>query len=140
MQSNTHFLYLAWAVALVAMLGSLYFSEVLLFPPCILCWYQRICIYPIVVLLLVGILRKDKNVPYYVLPLSITGLVISVYHNLLYYQILPESVAPCVNGISCTTKFVEYLGFITIPFLSLVALTIITASMSMYLIKSKHES
>ncbi len=134
-----YFLYLAWVTALLAMLGSLYFSEVLQFPPCTLCWYQRISIYPVVALLLVGILRNDRNVAYYVLPLSIIGMLISVYHNLLYYHILPESIAPCVNGVSCTTKFVEYFGFLTIPLLSLIALTAITVSMIMYLLTSNHE-
>jgi disulfide bond formation protein DsbB len=92
-----------------------------------------------VILLFVGILKRDKNVVYYALPLSVIGLLISIYHNLLYYHILPESIAPCVSGVSCTTKFIEYFGFVTIPFLSLVALTTITASMIIYLIKTKHE-
>ncbi len=128
----TYLPYLAWGTALVAMLGSLYFSEIRKFAPCILCWYQRICIYPLVFIIPVGILRKDKNLPYYVLPLSIIGVFISIYHNLLYYGILPESSAPCLSGVSCTTKFIEYFGFITIPLLSLVALTIITISMLIY--------
>lgn len=135
MQSKKYYTYLpyiAWTVALVSMLGSLYFSEIKGFPPCILCWYQRICIYPLVVVLLVGILKKDINLPYYILPFSIIGMLISIYHNLLYYKILPESAAPCVSGVSCTTKFIEYFGFVTIPLLSLIALTIITISMLMY--------
>lgn len=124
--------YIAWTTALVAMLGSLYFSNVLNFPPCVLCWYQRIFMYPLVFIILVGILRKDKNIAYYVLPLSIAGMLISIYHNLLYYKILPESISPCMTGVSCTTKFIEYFGFITIPLLSLAALTIVTVSMILY--------
>ncbi len=118
-------LMIAWIQALVAMLGSLYFSEVLKFPPCVLCWYQRICIYPLVLLLAVAIGRKDRNIIFYALPLAIIGWIISVYHNLLYYGIIPESLAPCKLGISCTTKYIEFFGFVTIPFLALVALTVI---------------
>ena len=119
-------------IATTATVGSLIFSEVLKFPPCTLCWYQRVAMYPIVVILAVGILRKDKNTPLFVLPLSIAGLLTAVYHNLLYYNIIPESEAPCVQGISCTTKFIEWFGFITIPFLSLSAFVIITILMFLY--------
>jgi disulfide bond formation protein DsbB len=122
-------LYLAWIQSIVATLGSLYFSEVMKFPPCVLCWYQRIFMYPLVFILAVGMVRKDKKIYTYVLPLSVTGLLIAIYHNLLYYQIIPESMAPCVNGVSCTTKFIEWFGFITIPFLSLVAFSVITLCM-----------
>ncbi len=119
-------LYLAWAISLLAMLGSLYFSNVRGFPPCVLCWYQRICLYPLVVILGIGIFKRDKNVHRYVLPLSIIAMLIGIYHNLLYYNIIPEAAAPCVAGVSCTTKFIEYLGFLTIPLLSLIASTSIT--------------
>jgi len=82
--------------------------------------------YPLIIVLAVGIWKKDKNVSYYALPLSIFGLLIAVYHNLLYYNIIPESVAPCTLGISCTTRQIELLGFITIPFLSLCAFIAVT--------------
>jgi len=120
---------LALAQAAVASLGSLYFSEVLKFPPCVLCWYQRIFMYPLVLILAVGIWKKDKNLAYFTLPLSITGAVIAFYHNLLYYNIIPQSQAPCTLGISCTTKFFEWFGFITIPLLSLSAFITITILM-----------
>ncbi len=139
-KTYTYLSYLAWIVALVSMLGSLYFSEIRHFAPCILCWYQRVCIYPMVLILLVGILRKDKNLPYYILPLSIIGLLISVYHNLLYYNILPESAAPCFTGVSCTTKYISYFGFITIPLLSFISLTTITLLMFAYLKQIKNNS
>lgn len=121
-----YLLHVAFAQAFVAMMGSLYFSEIMKLPPCVLCWYQRIAMYPLVVILIVGILRRDEKVWQYALPLSLTGLGISIYHNLLYWKIIPESITPCMLGISCTTKFFEWFGFITIPFLSLVAFTIIT--------------
>lgn len=118
--------------ATIATLGSLIFSEILKFPPCILCWYQRIFMYPLVIILAVGIWKKDKNLPYFVLPLSIIGLFISAYHNLLYYKIIPESAAPCTLGISCTTKFIEWFGFVTIPLLSLGAFVSITLIILFY--------
>lgn len=124
MKSTTLFS-LALGQALVATLGSLYFSEVLKFPPCVLCWYQRICMYPLVLILGAGIVTNDKKVIWYSLPLASIGWIIALYHNLLYYKILPESIAPCVNGVSCTTKFVEYFGFMTIPLLSWIAFSII---------------
>jgi disulfide bond formation protein DsbB len=122
-------LYVAWGVSLLSTLGSLFFSEILHFTPCVLCWYQRICMYPLVFLLTVAIVKKDKLIPYYVLPLSLVGMLIGIYHNLLYYNILPESVAPCRNGVSCTTQLVNYFGFITIPLLSLIAFSVISALM-----------
>ena len=113
-------LYAAWTAALIAMLGSLYFSNVLHFPPCVLCWYQRIALYPLVVIVPIGIATKDRALPLYIIALSAIGMLIALYHNLLYYKIIPESAAPCIQGISCTTKFIQWFGFLTIPLLSLI--------------------
>ncbi len=130
-------LYIAWVQALVATLTSLYFSEVLLWPPCILCWYQRIFIYPLVFIIGLGILLKDKNLPKYVLSLAIPGFLVALYHNLLYFGLVPDSAAPCISGVSCTTRFIAYFGFITIPFLSLAAFSVIIGCMYLYLRSSK---
>ena len=129
---KNNILYLALIQALVATLGSLFFSEVMKFTPCVLCWYQRIAMYPLVVILTVGILRKNKEIHLYVLPLSIIGFIIAAYHNLLYYHIFPESIVPCIQGISCATRFFAWYGFITIPLMSLTAFTIITICMLLY--------
>lgn len=125
-------MYLAWATAFVSVLGSLYFSEILKYPPCILCWYQRIAIYPLVIIIAVGLIRRDSNLHWYVLPFSVIGLFISMYHNLLNYGIIPKSLVPCTFGISCTTKYIEWFGFITIPFLSFLALLTITICAIIY--------
>lgn len=125
-------LYIAWFQALIATLSSLIFSEILHYPPCVLCWYQRICMYPLVIIFGVGILLRDKFVTYYAWPLVISGWLIAVFHNLLYYNLLPESAAPCIAGISCTTKFFAWFGFITIPFLSLSAFSLIAICMLIY--------
>ncbi len=125
-------MFFAMIIGLMATFGSLFFSEIMKLPPCVLCWYQRIVMYPLVVILAIGIYLKDKKLPYYVLPLSTIGLIIAIYHNLLYYNILPESATPCLIGVSCTTKYIELFGFITIPFLSLIAFLIITIGMIVY--------
>ena len=111
-------LYGAWTGSLIAMLGSLYFSEIANFPPCVLCWYQRIAMYPLVVVLGFAIYKKDRNFLLPAFVFAIVGWLISVYHNLLYYEILPEAAAPCIAGVSCTTKFIEWFGFLTIPLLA----------------------
>lgn len=129
--------HIALVQALVATLGSLFFSEVMKWAPCTLCWYQRILMYPLVLLIPVGIIKKDKSLPLYVLPISIVGGLIALYHNLLYYHILPESAAPCTAGISCTTRFFAWFGFITIPLLSLVAFVIITFLMVLLLLSNR---
>lgn len=123
----------------VAVAGSLFFSEVMNLPPCTLCWYQRIAMYPILLLVAVGIVRRDRKSYAYVLPLSLAGLLISIYHNLLYWKILPESVAPCTLGVSCTTRFFEWFGFVTIPFMALVAFLTITILAFISLKKNNYE-
>lgn len=113
--------YLAWAIALIATAGSLFFSEVMGLPPCLLCWYQRIAMYPLVLVIGGGIIMRDGRMRYYALPLCLTGLMISIYHNLLYYGMVSESIVPCTTGISCTSRQIEWLGFITIPLMALAA-------------------
>ncbi len=124
--------YAAWLIALVAMVGSLFFSEVMELPPCVLCWYQRIAMYPLVLIIGTGILTEDSRWKIYALPLTIIGLGIAVYHNLLYYGILPESVSPCVEGISCTSRQIELFGFITIPLMALTAFILVALCIFLY--------
>jgi len=125
-------LYFAWVQSLLAVFGSLYFSEILHYPPCVLCWYQRIFMYPLAIIFPIAIYKKDKNIHLYVLPLIAIGTAIAVFHNLLYFNILPESAAPCIAGVSCTTKFIEWFGFITIPFLSLCSFLFVGACMLLF--------
>lgn len=125
--------YIILVTALISTLASLYFSEVMKLPPCVLCWYQRIAMYPLVAIMAIGILKRDKHWPIYVLTLGLIGWVISLYHNLLYYQILPESIAPCQAGISCTTQFVHLFGFIDIPLGAFLTFTFINICTIMYL-------
>ena len=138
--SSKTWVYVAWVQSILAMLGSLYYSEIKHYTPCTLCWYQRILMYPLVLVIAVGILRRDKNLYHYVLPLSITGWLIAFYHVLLQKGLLPEAVAPCALGASCTTKYVGYFGFITIPVMSLIAFTVIIICMLIVRKVSKNES
>ena len=124
--TNQVWLKCALLLSIIATSGSLFFSEVMQLPPCVLCWYQRIMMYPLILIFSLGLFRKAKESFVYGLALSATGLVIAVYHNLLYYHIIPESIAPCTSGVSCTSRQIEWLGFITIPLLSLMAFTLIT--------------
>lgn len=120
-------LYIAWMQATIATVGSLYFSEVMKLPPCLLCWYQRIAMYPLVLIIGAAIVRGRKDVFAYSFPLALIGWGIAAYHNLLYYNVIPESIAPCTMGVSCTTRQIEWLGFVTIPLLSLAAFALILA-------------
>ena len=110
----------SFMVALAATLGSLFASEVLGYPPCELCWYQRIAMYPLPAIFFVALWSGDRRYARYSLPLCVLGAALAVYHNLLYYGVIPESIAPCREGVSCTTRQVELLGFVTIPLRSLV--------------------
>src|SRR3989338_3090295 len=112
-------IFTCWLLASIATLGSLFFSEIMNFSSCVVCWYQRIRMYPLVLIFLSGIFPFDKKVLRFSFPLVFVGWMIAVYHNLLYYKILPESIAPCSQWVSCTTVYIEWFGFITIPFLSL---------------------
>jgi disulfide bond formation protein DsbB len=124
--------YAAWIIALVATVGSLFFSEVMNLPPCILCWYQRIAMYPLVLIIAVGIVLRDRRMKYYALPVCLSGLAISIYHNLLYYGFIPDSITPCTQGISCTSVQIEWLGFITIPLMALAAFVSISLCLLFY--------
>ncbi len=123
------FAYAAWVIALLATLASLFFGEVMKLPPCTLCWYQRICLFPLTVLIAVGIVLRDDNFPTYALPLAGAGLGFSVYHNLLYYGVIPETLSPCTQGVSCSSRQIEWLGFLTIPLMALLAFLSILVSL-----------
>ncbi len=115
-------LWAAWAVALVSMLGSLYFSQVADFIPCELCWFQRICMYPLVAVLLVGALRRDvRSAVQFAFVLPIVGFLIAAYHIYIEANPSAEPSGCRVGGTSCATKWIEKFGYITIPVLSITA-------------------
>lgn len=118
--------YLAWIVAIIATLGSLYFSEIRGFIPCTLCWYQRIFMYPLVILLGIASYRNQKVIIPYVLPLSIVGGCISLWHYLQQKIPFLGQAVQCKIGIPCNQSYINWLGFVTIPFLAFLAFLFIT--------------
>ena len=121
MNSTSTYVFLSFLVASIATLGSLFFSEIMEFIPCSMCWYQRIFMYPLVIIFLINMLYPDDKIVKYAMPITLVGWAFSVYHNLLMFEIIPESIVPCVQGVPCSTEYINWLGFITIPFLSFIA-------------------
>ncbi len=116
-------------ISATAMLGSLYFSEIVGLTPCELCWYQRILMYPIVLLSVVALRLRDANFPKYILPMSCIGAIIAGYHYLIqmYKPAAENSFINCTKGsIACSTIDISFLGFITIPLMSFVAFLLIS--------------
>jgi disulfide bond formation protein DsbB len=107
------------------MIGSLFFSEYLKYPPCSLCWWQRIFMYPLAFLFLTALVSEDKNVFKYALPLNIIGWLFSSYHNLIYFKIIEPTILPCTSGISCTDNQLNYFGFLTIPLMAFIAFSLL---------------
>ncbi|MCB9254467.1 MAG: disulfide bond formation protein B [Bdellovibrionaceae bacterium] len=127
-----HFLFAAWVLSAMGTFGSLFFSEVMQFAPCTLCWYQRIFMYPLVVTLAVGYACQDPRVYRYSMPLVLLGLIVAVYHNLLFYGVIPASLAPCTQGVSCTEAQLEGFGFVSIPLLSLVGFVCLATLLQLF--------
>ena len=117
----------AWLIAAMSALGALFLGEVMGLTPCVLCWYQRIFMFPLVFVLAVGLFPFDPRVTRYGLPLAIGGWLIAAWHVLLTAGIIPESATPCTQGVPCGLIQVEWFGFVTIPLLSLAAFTVINA-------------
>ncbi|MCM3568256.1 disulfide oxidoreductase [Neobacillus mesonae] len=122
-------LLLSWIAAIIATLGSLYFSEVMHFVPCTLCWYQRIFMYPLAIILGIAVYRNDTGISKYVLPISVIGLLISGYHTLLQKIPAMKQFEMCTSGVPCSQDYLNWFGFITIPLLAFVAFAIITVCM-----------
>ena len=125
LNKNWAILFSAWVLVTVSTLGSLFFSHIMEFAPCVLCWYQRICLFPLVIILATGLFPFEKRVIKYSLPLAIAGWITAFYHNLLYSGIIPQDLQPCSQGVSCTEKYIDLFGFLTIPMLSLISFSII---------------
>lgn len=125
-------IWMAWLVALVATAGSLIYSEVIHFEPCRLCWFQRIAMYPLAVVLLVGGIRKDLAVKLYGLPLALGGLAISVWHYLIQSFPALEGSGSCDPSLPCSAKYVDVFGFISIPFMAGAGFILIAVLLAFY--------
>ncbi len=133
-----YLLYAAWLVSVVATLGSLYFSEIRGFIPCELCWFQRILMYPLTIILGIAAYRQDYGIRLYALPLSIVGGLTSTFHYMLQKVPAFAVIQPCRHGVPCHSAYINWLGFITIPFLALTAFILITVLL--LLIQTKQEA
>ncbi|MCZ2257668.1 disulfide oxidoreductase [Sporosarcina sp. G11-34] len=121
----------AWVVSIIAMAGSLFFSEQMDFVPCTFCWYQRIFMYPLVLFLGIAFYRNDQDIYKYVLPMSAIGVLVSGYHYALQKIPALDEFSMCASGVPCSGQYINWLGFITIPFLALIAFLFITMMMLM---------
>ena len=124
-KTKENILFIAWATSVVATFGSLYFSEIGEYIPCTLCWYQRIIMYPFSILLAIAVVKKDFSISIYSAILSGIGILLSTYHYSLQKLTFLQDSAPSCGTVPCTGEYINWLGFITIPFLALTAFTII---------------
>lgn len=120
-------LFTAWLVAATSSLGALYFGEVAELPICVLCWYQRIFMFPLALILPFGLFPPDRRIIRCALVLAVPGTLVAVYHLLLAGGVIPKPLKPCVQGIPCSETVIRWFGFLTIPLLSAVAFSTIVA-------------
>ncbi len=118
-------IFAAWLLSAISTLGALFFGEVMEVPTCSLCWYQRIFMFPLAVILPLGLFPLDLKVIRYTLPLPLLGGLLAGFHLLLIEGVIPESIQPCTKGVPCSETFVEWFGFLTIPMMSIAAFSTI---------------
>lgn len=128
-----------WTTAFIATMGSLYFSEVREFEPCTLCWYQRILMYPIVLISGIALFQKNAKIALTTAVFSVVGGSISLYHYGIQKLSFLRDSAPACGNVPCTGQYVNYLGFITIPFMALIAFLLIFIT-SLFMLKWQKES
>ncbi|MFD1204762.1 disulfide oxidoreductase [Sporosarcina contaminans] len=127
-----------FTVSLIATLGSLYFSEVRGFEPCTLCWYQRILMYPLVLISGIALIQKNSNIALTTALFSLIGGCMSLYHYSIQKLSFLKESAPACGNVPCTGQYVNYLGFITIPFMALLAFILIFIT-SLFMMKWQKE-
>lgn len=134
--------YFVFFLSLIATLASLFLSEVVKFTPCVLCWYQRIAMYPQTILTYVAILRNERVLTPYLIVMNFLGGLVAIYHYSLHLfpNALPLGCNPTVAGVSCVKGYSFYYGFMTFPYMALTVflLNVIFLSMSYYKTKRKH--
>lgn len=139
-QKHIYLLLAQFMISLASIFGSLFFSEVMKFPPCNLCWYQRIFIYPVALIILTGLFLGSKDTNKILTPFISIGLIFAIYHNLVYYKVI-QVIVPCTESAPCTAQQLNYLGFITIPLLSLCAfITLFILNLLTIKLESKKET
>ena len=126
-----------WVLATASTLGALFFSEVMELPPCSLCWYQRIFMFPLVLILPLGLFPFDPRVVRYAWPLAGVGWAISIFQLLLVAGYIPAGLQPCRQGVPCDEVQIEWFGFLSIPVLSFLAYTAMNALLAAAHFRSK---
>ena len=129
-------LLLAWLVASTATLGALFIGEVMGMTPCVLCWYQRIFMFPLAIILGIACFIDDRRGAVYGLTLALGGLAMAGYHTLLVAGLIPKAWLPCSAGVSCADQKLEILNGVQIPWLSLAAFVTLAFLLIVYLRKS----
>jgi disulfide bond formation protein DsbB len=117
--------FVAWLIATVSTLGALFLGEVMGYTPCVLCWYQRIAMFPLVFVLAAGLFPFDPRVVRYALPLALAGLGLALFHLALIAGWIPENIKPCQQGVPCSDLQVVWFGFVSIPLLSVVSFSLV---------------
>ena len=117
--------FLAWLMALLATAGALFLGEVMGKTPCLLCWYQRIAMFPLPIILGVGLFDPGRGGIRYAMPLALVGWCVAAYHCLIFWGLITEALVPCGTGASCADTDLQVVGAVPIPLLSLVAFTAI---------------
>lgn len=129
-------LLLAWLVASVATASALFIGEVMGMMPCVLCWYQRIFMFPLAIILGLACYTDDRRGAIYGLALSLAGAAMALYHTLLVAGVIPRAWIACDAAASCADQKLEILGNIQIPWLSLAAFVLISTLLVIYLRKT----
>ena len=135
--ASWYLVFACWLIAAVSLLGSLFLDQALGYDPCTMCWYQRIFMYPLVPVLLVGLFPLDRSVVRYALPLAVLGWATAFYHLLLQTGVISERLQPCDESGSCAEIDLILFGFMTIPLLSLLAFTAVVALLVIFLKRTK---
>lgn len=125
------FVFIAWLIASVSTLGALFLGEVMGYTPCVLCWYQRIGMFPLVLILAAGLFPFDRGVVRYALPLALVGWLLAVFHWAVASGLVPERATPCSQGVPCSVEQISWFGFLTLPLLSVLAFSAIIALLLM---------
>jgi disulfide bond formation protein DsbB len=125
--SGWTFVFMAWLVASVSTLGALFLGEVMGYTPCVLCWYQRICMFPLVLILASGLFPFDRRVVRYALPLALAGWLLAMFHWGVSSGLVPESATPCSQGVPCSVEQLVWFGLLTLPMLSVLAFSVMIA-------------
>ena len=134
--SRWHLLLAAWVLSMAATGGALFLGEIMGMVPCVLCWYQRIAMFPLALLLGMAACADDRRGAVYALPLAVAGLMLAVYHSLLVAGFIPRAWVPCGAGASCAQQKLDILNGLQLPWLSLGAFAAITTLLVLYLHKA----